>query len=69
MSSSRFSPNEIGIVKYLARKINTNNYGKNIQLVIRPHPQNAQLGTGMEDPDWVDDLRSLKSSKVSIDFS
>lgn len=68
MSSSRFSPNEIGIVKYLARKINTNNYGKNIQLVIRPHPQNVQLGTGMEDPDWVDELRSLKSSKVSIDF-
>ena len=68
MSSSRFSPNEIGIVKYLARKINSNTYGKNIQLIIRPHPQNIQVGTGMEDPDWIDELRSLKSSKVSIDF-
>tara|TARA_Y100001954_G_scaffold217694_1_gene250084 strand:- start:231 stop:1580 length:1350 start_codon:yes stop_codon:yes gene_type:complete len=68
MSSSRFSPNEIGIIKYLAKNINSDKYHKKIQLIIRPHPQNVQIGTGMEDPDWIDQLRSLKSSKVSIDF-
>ena len=68
MSSSRFSPNEIGVVEYIAKSIDKNCYGNDLQLIIRPHPQNIQIGTGMEDLDWIDRLKALKSEKVAIDF-
>lgn len=67
MSSPRFAPFEIDIVEHLADQVESGTYGKEMQLVIRPHPQNIQ--SGMADKSWLPRLDELDTmSKVAVDF-
>lgn len=66
MSSPYFSPHEIDIVEKLANDITAGMYGDNMQLVIRPHPQNVQ--GEMSDLNWLPRLEKLKSTNVAIDY-
>lgn len=66
MSSPRFAPKEIDIVESLATSLVKNTFGSDMQLIIRPHPQNVQ--GGMADKSWLPRLEALKSNRVSIDF-
>jgi hypothetical protein len=66
MSSPRFAPAEIDIVEWLARKIEENEFGENMQMIIRPHPQNMQ--GSMADASWLPRLERLKSSRIGVDY-
>lgn len=66
MSSPYFAPREIDIVERLSDQINRNIYGENMQLVIRPHPQNVQ--GEIADKKWLPRLDSLKGERVSINY-
>jgi len=66
MSSPRFAPREIDIVEWLSDKIENNIFGKDMQLVIRPHPQNVQTYLAKES--WLVRLERLKSARVAIDY-
>ena len=66
MSSPRFAPYEIDIIEWLADAINRNKFGKKMQLVIRPHPQNVQGSLG--DNRWLKRLDKLNSGRVAIDY-
>lgn len=64
MSSPRFVPKEIEIVEYLAHKINENEFGLDMQMIIRPHPQNVR--GWMADLHWIDRLNMLKNDRIKI---
>jgi hypothetical protein len=66
MSSPRFAPMEIEIVESLAFAIQENQFGIDMQMVIRPHPQNVQ--GYMADLSWLPRLEKLKSKRVGVDF-
>ena len=65
MSSPYFAPFEIDIVEWLAKEIEKGGFG-NMQLIIRPHPQN--MGGSMSDSNWIKRLESIQSVKVSVDW-
>lgn len=65
MSSPYFAPSEIEIVEKLAEWVE-NNYLGNLQLVVRPHPQNMQ--GHMSDASWLPRLKALESKKVYVDY-
>lgn len=66
MSSPYFAPYEIEIVEWLAKQIDADKFGKDVQLLVRPHPQNV---TGsMADTSWLPRLDALVSKKVKIDY-
>lgn len=66
MSSPRFAPGEIDIVEWLASEINKNRFGKDMQLVIRPHPQNVQ--GFLADVSWLPRLEKLHGERIIIDY-
>lgn len=66
MSSPRFAPKEIDIIEWLVDKINNGCFGGNMQLIIRPHPQNVQ-GT-MADLSWITRLEKISTKKVAVYF-
>jgi hypothetical protein len=66
MSSPYFSPREIDIVERLADLIIRNIFGTNMQLVIRPHPQNVE--GEMSDVSWLTRLKKLECNRVGIDY-
>ena len=66
MSSPRFAPHEIDIVGWLAKAVEDNVFGINLQLVVRPHPQNVQGSLG--DKSWLKRLDRLNSDRVAIDY-
>ena len=57
MSAPIFAPREIDIVEWLAEQVNGGRFGGDLQLIIRPHPQN--VAGDMADPSW---LRTARSS-------
>ena len=66
MSAPRFAPNEIDIVEWLATQVTEGVFGDNMNLVVRPHPQNV---TGsMADASWVERLKKINKGKVNVDF-
>jgi hypothetical protein len=66
MSSPRFAPKEIDIVEWLAKKIQDHAFGE-LQLVVRPHPQNV-MGS-MADQSWLPRLDKLDQlPNVAIDY-
>lgn len=66
MSSPFFAPREINIVERLSDLVQRNIFGSDMQIIVRPHPQNV---TGeMADESWLPRLEKLKSSRVGIDF-
>ena len=66
MSSPYFAPYEIEIVEYIADKIKKGEYGKGVQFVVRPHPQNVQ--GNMADLSWLPRIEKLKGENVSVDM-
>lgn len=66
MSSPRFAPHEIDIVEWLAKAINDNKFGKQLQLIVRPHPQNVQ--GSLADKKWIGRLDQLIGERVAIDY-
>jgi len=66
MSSPRFAPNEIDIVEWLSKAVNEDVFGKKMQLIIRPHPQNVQ--GALADKKWIGRLDALIGNRVAIDY-
>ncbi len=66
MSSPRFAPYEIDIVEHLAEKVREGALGKDMQLIVRPHPQNVQ--GQMADMSWLPRLEALHQGSVAVDF-
>ena len=66
MSSPYFSPRKINIVEWLAGAVNADTFGRDMQLIVRPHPQNVQ--GNMADPSWLPRLEALNDERVVIDF-
>jgi len=66
MSSPRFAPHEIDIVEWLAKAINENKFGRELQLIIRPHPQNVQ--GSLADKKWIKRLDDLMDKRVAVDY-
>lgn len=66
MSSPRFAPKEIDIVEWLAAEVRKDTFGKDMQLIVRPHPQNVQ--GGMADQSWLPRLEALHEGRVGVDF-
>ncbi len=66
MSSPRFAPKEIDIVEWLVAEIRKDTFGKDMQLVVRPHPQNVQ--GGMADQSWLPRLEAIHGDRVGVDF-
>ncbi len=66
MSSPMFAPREIDIVEWLADQVNSNQFGPDMQLVVRPHPQNV---TGfMADVSWLPRLEQIRSPRVALNM-
>ena len=66
MSSPYFAPHEIDIVEWLARAVWENVFGTEMQLVVRPHPQNVQ--GHMADLSWLPRLQALEDGRVAVDY-
>jgi hypothetical protein len=67
MSSPLFAPREIDVVERLASDVEAGKYGNEMQLLVRPHPQNVQ--GGMADESWLPRLRRLaQRPSVGVDF-
>ncbi len=66
MSSPRFAPKEIDIVEWLAAAVDKGKFGDEMQLIVRPHPQNVQ--GSLSDRKWIKRLDQLKSQGVAIDY-
>ncbi len=66
MSSPIFAPREIDIVERLAREVQADRFGPDMQLVVRPHPQNVTGYTA--DQSWLPRLEALRSSRVGLNM-
>lgn len=66
MSSPRFAPSEIDIVEWLSKAIENNLFGADLQMVVRPHPQNVQ--GSMADISWIPRLKALQTDRIKVDF-
>lgn len=65
MSSEFVTPREVDVVTWLANAVNSNRFGQDMQLVIRPHPQNMKPGG----PDsWASRISVLAGSRVAINY-
>ena len=66
MSAPYFAPREIDIVEWLASEIEKGRWGRDVQLLVRPHPQNVQ--GDLADESWLPRLERLPSAKVAVDW-
>ena len=66
MSASYYAPNEIDIIEYLSKQVEENQFGENMQLVVRPHM--ANLMADRSDRSWLERLKHLDSKRVKVDF-
>lgn len=66
MSSPYFAPKGLEIVEWLAAQVRQNRFGPDMQLIVRPHPQNVQ--GGMADFSWLPRLEELRGNRVAIDY-
>ncbi len=66
LSSPVFCPRGIDVAEWLARQVERNVYGEEMQLVVRPHPQNVQ--SKMADFSWLPRLQALESHRVGVDY-
>ncbi len=65
LGSPYFSPHEIDIVEWLAKKVEKDELG-NVQFVVRPHPQN--VSNSASDTILVGRLKALESKRVAVDW-
>ena len=66
MSAPRFAPREMDIVERLVRDIQAGVFGPDLQMIVRPHPQNVQ--GFMADRSWMGRLEAIQSDRVAVDF-
>jgi hypothetical protein len=66
MSSPTVSPREIDVVEWLSESVERGDFGFDLQLIIRPHPQNIQGYTA--DESWLHRLKALNGERVVVDF-
>lgn len=66
MSASYFAPNEIDIVEHIAKQVESNHFGEDMQLVIRPHM--ANLMSDRSDQSWLRRLERINTNRVRVDF-
>ena len=66
MSASYFAPNEIDIVEWLAKEVESNSFGDDMQLIVRPHM--ANLMANRSDQSWLGRLQKLPSKRVVLDL-
>jgi len=66
MSSPTVSPHEIDVVEWLAMQMERRTFGSDLQLIIRPHPQNIQGYTA--DESWLPRLKALHRGRVRVDY-
>lgn len=67
MSAPRFAPREIDNVEWIAKQISDNQFGKDLQFIIRPHPQNM-IGE-MADFSWLPRLQKLDTlNRIAVDY-
>ena len=66
MSSPIFAPTEIAIVEWLAERLRAGVFGADMQLLVRPHPQNVR--GHMADLSWLPRLEALRGDRVGVDF-
>ncbi len=66
MSSPYFAPREVDIVERLTKDISREVFGHDLQLIVRPHPQNMQ--GHMMDKSWLPRLKNLDDSLVKVDY-
>jgi hypothetical protein len=64
MSSPHFAPAEIDIVEELARRIRRNEFGPDIDMVVRPHPLN--VSGHLADLSWLPRLRAVAGPRVGL---
>jgi CDP-glycerol glycerophosphotransferase (TagB/SpsB family) len=66
MSAPIFAPHEIDIVERLAQEVRSDTFGADMQLVVRPHPQNV---TGnMADASWLPRIKALAGTRVAVNM-
>jgi hypothetical protein len=68
MSSPYFNPREIDIIEWLADGINSNSWTSNLQMVVRPHPQNIQNHGGLADQSWIQRLKKIECERIKINY-
>ncbi len=66
LSSPVFCPRGMDVAEWLAKRVEEGIYGEEMQLVVRPHPQNVQ--SKMADFSWLPRLRALESERVAVDY-
>ncbi len=66
LSSPVFCPRGMDVAEWLARKVEAGDYGEQMQLIVRPHPQNVQ--SSMADFSWLPRLQALESERVAVDY-
>ncbi len=65
LGSPYFAPKEIDIAEWLAKKIDNKDFGE-LQLILRPHPQN--LSSNEADTLLVKRLKAIESKNVVVDW-
>ena len=66
MSAPYFAPHEIDIVEWIAHEVQRERWGPDVQLLVRPHPQNVQ--GDLADESWLPRLKRLPSARVAVDW-
>ncbi len=66
MSAPIFAPHEIDVVEWLSKRILENRFGSEMQLVIRPHPQN--VSGNMADASWLPRLKALIGPRIGLNL-
>ena len=66
MISPYFSPREIDLGEWLARRVRSGAFGSDMQMVVRPHPQNVQ--GSLADLSWLPRLDALADQRIAIDY-
>lgn len=66
MSSPRFAPREIDVVEWLSARIKAGDFGPDLQLIVRPHPQNVQ--GSLADLRWLKRLDALQHERTVVDY-
>ncbi len=66
MSAPIFAPHEIDVVEWLAKRIVENRFGFEMQLVIRPHPQN--VSGNMADTTWLPRLQAVVGPRIGLNL-
>ncbi len=66
MSAAYFNPSEMEIIEKLKEQLENDRFGKDMQLVVRPHMQNLKGQTA--DTSWIPRLERLPSNRVGLDL-